>query len=98
MQLPRSIVSGLLCQEHIGLFRLLSLCVYVSGTLLVTRPPPLFPPSHTTPLSQLHTDLGQHNVYGYPVNFTREEDDLVGGVVAALASVIIASLLLIINR
>lgn len=93
------LVSACVCGEHVGVFRLLSLCVYISGVVMVTRPPPMFPQLDTR--SPLHRDLAQHNLYGYPVHFLRDgsqQEDLVAGVIAALATVILTSLILVVNR
>lgn len=95
-----NLLSVLLCGEHVGLFRLLSLCIYVSGTLLVTRPPPLFP-QDLVRVSELQYEVAQHNVYGLPVHFLYDEPhsvDLVTGVIAAVAALVITSLILILNR
>ena len=95
-----NLLSVLLCGEHVGLFRLLSLCIYVSGSLLITRPPPLFPPSLAR-VSELQHEAAQHNVYGLPVHFLHDDpqsEDLVTGVIAAVAAIVIVSLILILNR
>ena len=95
-----NLLSVLLCGEHVGLFRLLSLCIYVSGSLLITRPPPLFPPSLAR-VSELQHEAAQHNIYGLPVHFLHDDpqsEDLVTGVIAAVAAIVIVSLILILNR
>jgi len=95
-----NLLSVLLCGEHVGLFRLLSICIYVSGSLLVTRPPPLFP-RDLARVSELQYEVAQHNVYGLPVHFLHDypqSEDLVTGVIAAVAAILIASLISILNR
>ena len=93
-----NLLSALLCGEHVGLFRLLSLCIYVSGSLLVTRPPPLFP-QDLARVSELQPEVAQQSVYGLPVHFLDPHSlDLVTGVIASVAAVFIASLIMILNR
>jgi len=96
-----TLLSSFLCQEHIGMFRLLLSCIYISGILLVTRPPPMFVQNPDT-WSSLHVDLAQHNIYGYPAHFLDNNLDnhldVVGGVLAGLATVVIGSIILILNR
>ena len=91
-------------REHIGLYRFLSLCVFIAGALVISRPDQLFPTTPRLP-SPLHQDLSQHNIYGFPLQFSAQSSAPpsgsavdVAGVVACVASVIIASVLLILNR
>ena len=83
------------------MFRLLLSCIYISGVLLVTRPPPMFVQNQDT-WSLLHVDLAQQNIYGYPAHFLDNDHDnhldVVGGVLAGLATVVIGSIILILNR
>merc|ERR1719270_451788 len=96
-----TLLSSFLCREHIGMFRLLLVCIYISGILLVTRPPPMFVQNQDT-WSPLHVDLAQHNIYGYPAHFLDNNLDnhldVVGGVLAGVATVVIGSIILILNR
>ena len=91
-------------REHIGLYRFLSLCVFIAGALVISRPDQLFPTTPSLP-SPLHQDLSQHNIYGFPLQFSAQSSAPpsgsavdVAGVLACVASVIIASVLLILNR
>lgn len=100
-----SILSSIINKEHVGLFRFLSLCVFIAGAVVITRPSHLFPsPNPNLPASQLHLDLAQHNIYGLPVQFTVQglqpshSTVDVAGVVACVASVVITSFLFILNR
>lgn len=93
-----NIISSMMCREHIGIYRVLTLCVYVAGTLLVTRPGPMFP---QTPDTQLQQELSHHNIYGFPSYFSHEDSvyqsDVVG-VVAAVVVIIISGVILNLNR
>ena len=93
-----------LSREHVGLYRLLSLCVFIAGALVMTRPFSLTSEAQTE-TSQLHRDLAQHNIYGFPVQFSSQDQVVVtaslvdvGGVLACLASVLITSLLFLLTR
>jgi len=97
-------LSSLVTREHVGLYRLLSLAVFIAGALVVSRPFSLTSPVQSS-ASQLHQDLAQHNIYGFPVQFSRQDPPVltgsevdVGGVLACLASVLITSLLFLLTR
>jgi len=99
-----TILSSIITKEHIGLYRFLSLCVFIAGALVISRPDQLFPTTPSLP-SPLHQDLSQHNIYGFPLQFSAQSSAPpsgsavdVAGVLACVASVIIASVLLILNR
>ena len=95
-----NIISSLMTREHVGIYRLLTLCVHVAGTLLVTRPGPMFPQTPGT-VTQLQHDLSRHNIYGFPSYFSHEDSiyksDVVG-IVAAVVVVIISGIIINLNR
>jgi len=99
-----TVLSSIVTREHVGLYRLLSLCVFIAGALVMTRPFSLTSEAQTE-TSQLHRDLAQHNIYGFPVQFSSQDQVVVtaslvdvGGVLACLASVLITSLLFLLTR
>ena len=87
-----------------GLYRFLSVCVFIAGALVISRPDQLFPASLGPP-SALHQHLSRHNMYADPLTFSAQtlappsdgQLDL-AGVLACVASVVITSLLFILNR
>ena len=86
-----------------GLYRFLSVCVFIAGALVISRPDQLFPASLGPP-SALHQHLSRHNMYADPLTFSANtlppsggQLDL-AGVLACVASVVITSLLFILNR
>ena len=86
-----------------GLYRFLSVCVFIAGALVISRPDQLFPASLGPP-SPLHQHLSRQDMYADPLTFSANtlppsdgQLDL-AGVLACVASVVITSLLFILNR
>merc|ERR1712038_384975 len=81
-------LSSLVTREHLGLYRLLSLAVFTAGTLVITKPFSLLTSEDQSEASQLSHDLAQHNIYGFPVQFSGSDPLVVAGAAVDVVGVL----------
>jgi len=62
-------LSRIILQEHLGLYRALTMCLLVAGILFLSRPFSIFP---FDPSMKLQESFAQFNLYGFPANFNKE--------------------------
>ena len=91
------LLAPLLVKEHLGMFRLLTLGLYLAGLLLQTRPALLFPGLQGGLQGGL-LPLSQSNLLGLPTTFPVALAGDVLGLVAGLAVPLLAALLLLLAK